>query len=125
MRDLLLDFGLITLGTPGSDGAAGTPGYSENCTDFEVETEDLANLLPAVLVITADGAVSNVTITLYSGAADNPTTGIFTYPAITAMADGDRVELALPLSCARYLRVGGTGSGKVKAAIEMGGKSAA
>ena len=117
MRDALLDFGLITLG---SSAAA----YSANCTDFEVETEDLSNLLPAVLVITAEGAVTTAKISLYSGAADNPTTSIHDYPAIASMADGDVVKLALPLTCKRFLRVGGTGTGKIHAAIEMGGKSA-
>lgn len=117
MRDALLDFGLITLGSSAA-------GYSANCTDFEVGTEDLANLLNAVLVITADGAVTTAKISLYSGSSDNPTTSIHDYPSIASMADGDRIELQLPLTCSRYLRVGGTGTGKVRAAIEMGGKSA-
>lgn len=117
MRDLLLDFGLITLGSSAA-------GYSANCTDFDVETEDLSNLADAVLVITAEGAVTTAKLSLYSGASDNPTTSIHDYPAIATMADGDRIELPLPLTCARFLRVGGTGTGKVKAAVEMGGKSA-
>lgn len=117
MRDLLLDFGLITLGSSAA-------GYSANCTDFGVETEDLSNLVNAVLVVTAEGAVTTAKLSLYSGASDNPTTSVFDYPSIASMADGDRIELPLPLTCARFLRVGGTGTGKVRAAIEMGGKSA-
>ncbi|MBO8469862.1 MAG: hypothetical protein IAA72_08775 [Spirochaetes bacterium] len=118
MTDATLDFGLISLGSSAA-------GYSANCIDFEVEKEDLSNLSNAVLVIVANGAVSNAALALYSGAADNPTTKLGGgYPTITAMADGERIELELPLTCSRYLRVGGTGTGKVTAHIEMGGKSA-
>ena len=117
MEDAILRFGTITLGSS-------TAGYSANGIDFKVEKEDLSNLLPCVLVITAEGAVTNAKVSLYSGASDNPTTSIKDYPAIASMADGDRVELELPLTCARYLRAGGTGTGKVTATIEMGGKSA-
>ena len=124
MVDALLKFGSITLGKAGSDGAAGTPGYSEHCIDFKVDKEDLSNLNPCMLVIIADGAVTAAQISLYSGASDNPTTSIKDYPAIASMVDGDRVEMELPFTCSRYLRVGGVGTGKVIAQIEMGGKSA-
>ena len=124
MEDALLKFGSITLGKAGSEGAAGTPGYSEHCIDFKVDKEDLSNLNPCMLVIIADGAVTAAQISLYSGASDNPTTSIKDYPAIASMADGDRVEMELPFTCSRYLRVGGVGTGKVIAQIEMGGKSA-
>ncbi len=118
MNDATLNFGLITLG---SSAAA----YSANTIDFEVAEQDLSNLEKAVLVIVADGAVSSAALALYSGSSDNPTTKLGGgYPTISAMADGDRIELELPLTCSRYLRVGGTGTGKVKAFIEMGGKSA-
>ena len=117
MMDATLNFGLITLGSS-------TAGYSANHVDFKVEEEDLSNLLPAVLVITANGAVTNAKLSLYSGASDNPTTSIHDYPAIASMADGDVVKLALPLTCKQFLRVGGTGTGKVTAHIEVGGKSA-
>ena len=123
MEDALLKFGSITLGKAGSEGAAGTPGYSD-CIDFKVEKEDLSNLNPCMLVIIADGAVTAAQISLYSGASDNPTTSIKDYPAIASMVDGDRVEMELPFTCSRYLRVGGVGTGKVIAQIEMGGKSA-
>lgn len=124
MTDALLDFGLITLGKAASGDTSASPGYSANCVDFKVDEEDLANLLPAVLVIIADGAVTNAKISLYTGSSDNPTTALGDgYPVIASMVDGERKELQLPLSCSRYLRVGGTGTGKVKASIEMGGRS--
>lgn len=117
MRDLLLDFGSLK---PASAGA-----YSANQTNFGVTTEDLANLLPAVLVVTCETAVTAaLTLALVSGASESPTTVIHTYPDISAMAVGDRLELPLPLTCSQYLRVKGTGTtGKVHCAIEMGGKS--
>lgn len=117
MDDRLLNFGLVTLG---SSSAA----YSANEVNFAVETYDLSNLENAILVIVADGAVTSADISLYSGAATAPTTAIHTYPTIAAMADGDRLELALPLTCSQYLRVGGKGTGKIRAWIEEGGKSA-
>ncbi len=117
MMDATLNFGLITLGSSAA-------GYSANCINFDVDVEDLSNLLPAILVITADGAVTNAKISLYSGASNNPTTSIKDYPAIASMADGDVVKLELPLTCRKYLRAGGTGTGKVTAHIEVGGKSA-
>ena len=117
MQDVLLYFGTITLGSSAA-------GYSANCIDFKVEKEDLSNLNPCVLVVIAEGAVTSAKLSLYSGASNNPTTAIKNYETISAMADGDRVELELPLECARYLRVGGTGTGKVTVSVEMGGKSA-
>lgn len=118
MNDADLHFGLVTL------GSSSAVGYSANCVDFRVEIEDLANLQDAVLVIVADGAVSAADISLFSGSTDNPTTSIRDYPQIASMADGERKELDLPLTCSRYLRVGGEGTGKITAWIEIGGKSA-
>ena len=115
--DATLNFGLLSLGSSAA-------GYGANCIDFEVEIEDLSNLNPCVLVIVANGAVSNAKLSLYSGDADNPTTSIKDYPAIASMSDGDVVKLELPLTCKRFLRIGGPGTGKVSAHIEMGGKSA-
>ena len=117
MDDKLLYFGEVTLGSEGA-------GYSANEVNFEVDSYDLSNLEDAILVVIANGAVTAAEISLYSGAATAPTTALHTYPTIAAMADGDRVELSLPLTCSQYLRVGGEGTGKIIAWIEEGGKSA-
>ena len=66
MVDALLKFGSITLGKAGSEGAAGTPGYSEHCIDFKVDKEDLSNLNPCMLVIIADGDDFNQGLSCYS-----------------------------------------------------------
>lgn len=117
MNDRLLNFGLVAL-------SSSAVAYSANEINFETDAYDLSNLEDAILVIVADGAVTSAEITLCSGATTAPTTVLLTYPTISAMADGDRKELALPLACSRYLRVGGKGTGKIRAWIEEGGKSA-
>lgn len=123
MKDALLEFGALT-------ALSSSASYCEHTLDFgereigENNEVKFVGSYPAKVVFVATAACAAFVPTLYGDAeSDAPTTAIASGPAVD-LADGESVELALPLKAPRYMRAGGTGdSGAVMAYIEMGGIS--
>ncbi len=119
MKDKLLDFGVLS-----AFGASSAESFCENTLDFGVDQNFLGSGTQCKVVFIATKATTAFTPKLYSGATETPVDVYAQGGAVATLAIGEKVELAVPLKLARYVRAGGVAtSGGVAAHLEMGGSN--